>query len=344
MTNDDSFPAAETVNPADSTQRLFTFKSGGWVLLLAGLMTLIAAALVLYPVYTTGGFHRLKGDGHNIDTYGFDLSNLIIPKDHLIAAGVQKDQIQAIPQSLVETITPEQVTLIAKNEYIRFLVPGDEVIGVEIKGEFRAYPIRVLTLHQLINDTLGGTPIAVTYSPLSDSVVVFDRRIDSPTASPAEFGVSGLLVSANSVFFDRRNESERESLWPQLGLKAISGPCAGKAMTLIPYELTTWQDWTGAHPNTRVLQGLRTLKARYGDDPYSTYRASDDLKGIPVSPLWDNHKIRLKARVVLTSSDRIHWDANIPSVNIPSAPYRIYSYVFAWYAQHSQDTDYAALK
>src|SRR5262249_7912811 len=94
--------------PANATppEKLFTFKSGGWVLLLAGVLTVVAALLVLYPVIRAGGFHPPKGDGRNVDTYGFDLSNLIIPKSDLIGSGNPKDQIRAIPEVLVETITP----------------------------------------------------------------------------------------------------------------------------------------------------------------------------------------------------------------------------------------------
>ena len=210
-----------------ASEKLFTFRSGGWVILVAAFFSLFAAALVLYPIYTTGGFVHSVGDGKNIDTYGFDLSNLTLPHSALIASGNPKDGIQSIPVSLVETITPDAVKLIAANEHIRFLVPNDEVIGLIINGEARAYPLRIMVLHELVNDILGGkdgTPIAVTYSPLSDSAVVFDRRIDGDAKKAPEFGNSGLLVDSTSVFFDRRSDNKAESLWPQLALAAVSGP------------------------------------------------------------------------------------------------------------------------
>src|SRR6476620_149244 len=116
-------PSANT-SAAPSPQKLFTFASGGWVLLLAFFFVLVAAALVLYPVFING-FHPPIGDGINIDTYGFDLSPLTIPRDQLTASGNAKDQIDAIPPGLVETITPAEVALIRKNEHLNFLIPSD---------------------------------------------------------------------------------------------------------------------------------------------------------------------------------------------------------------------------
>ena len=339
-------PSADLADShSGGSQNLFTFKSGGWVLLIAGILTLFAAGLVLYPVWSTGGFHPPVGDGQHVDTYGFDLSNLTIPPSHLIAFK-PKDQIRAIPEKLVETITPAEVDLIAKNEHIRFLVPKDRVIGISLNGESRAYPLRVLNLHELVNDTLGGIPIAVTYSPLCDSVVVFDRRIHGASAPAAEFGISGLLVDSNSVFFDRESKANQESLWPQLALKAVSGPSAGKPMQLIPYDLVSWKDWSTAHPDTHVLLGLRTLKQEYGSEPYNTYLADDNLR-FPVNPEWFDAKVPHKTSIVITSAADNRWIATFPSATapatLPASAHRIYSFVFAWYAQHPHDTDYSAL-
>ncbi len=336
--------------------RLLTFSSGGWVLLLAGFFSLVAAALVLYPAYANG-FHRTIGDGRTVDSYGFDLSALTIPRTSLFASGNPKDGIHVIPESLVETDSPAQIDMIAKNERIRFLVPSDPVIGVEIAGVARCYPIRVLNRHELVNDTLGGTPIAITWSPLCGSVVVFDRRIDGLGKPPVEFGHSGLLVSSNTVFFDRRSDSKQESLWPQLALHAISGPKAGQPLTLLPYELQSWQNWRTEHPDTRVLLGLRSLKEDYGAEPYSTYLINDDL-AFPVSPLWTNPHLPRKTPLHVTSTDATTWTATLPpppspappsSPTSPAAasaptthlppPYRLHTYLFAWYAQHPPATD-----
>ena len=345
-------PDADTDTPNAPPEKLFTFASGGWVLLLAFFFVLVAAALVLYPVFING-FHPPIGDGIHADTYGFDLSNLTIPRDQLTASGNAKDQIDAIPPGLVETITPAEVALIRKNEHLNFLIPSDRVIGIVINGEPRAYPLRVLALHEMVNDVLGNTPIAVAFSPLCDSVVVWDRRIDGTDKPAVEFGVSGLLRSSNPVYYDRRSDSKQESLWPQLTLHAVSGPAVGKPLPLLPYTLTTWQDWTTAHPDTKVLLGLRRRKREYTGDPYNVYLHTDDLK-FPVSPLWSNPNIPRKTPITVTSNDYGNtWTAQktanitaatIPATTQPENPYHFHTFLFAWYAQHPTDTDYSAIK
>jgi len=333
----------QSVSPT-APQKLFTFRSGGWVLLLAFFFSLVAAGLVLYPIYATG-FHRAIGDGRNPDTYGFDLSNLTIPREELVASGYAKDQKRVVPESLVETANPEQIDLIAKNEHIKFLVPSDLVVGVALNGQVRAYPVRILNVHELVNDKLGGEAIAVTWSPLCGSAAVFDRAVDGPGTSPVEFGVSGLLYDSNLIYFDRRTQAKDESLWPQLQFKAISGPRAGKAARIVPCEVATWGDWRAAHPDTRVFLGLRTLKAEYGaaQDPVNLYLANDDLK-FPAKPYWNAPGVPRKTRIVVTSTDGTHWTAS-PDWKANSGtppPYRISTFVFAWYAQHPNDTDYSA--
>ncbi|HVT80755.1 MAG TPA: DUF3179 domain-containing (seleno)protein [Phycisphaerae bacterium] len=327
---------------ASKQEKLFTFRSGGWVLLLAGFFTLVAAGLVLYPVLSTGGFHRMLGDGRNIDTYGFDLSNLAIPKEKLVASGNSKDQIRAIPESLVETITPGDVQLMADNEHIRFLVPSDRIIGILLNGTARAYPLRVLNYHEMVNDIVGGTPVGVSFSPLSDSAVVFDRRIDGPSEPAAEFGVSGLMVASTTVYFDRRGTLKDESLWPQLEMKAVSGPAVGKTLTLVPYVLTTWEKWKQDHPDTRVLRGLRTHKSEYGSDPYNLYGENDDVR-FPVQPYWNVASVPRKTRIVAASSDGKQWRVAREGTSV-SEPMQIHAYLFAWYAEHEGDTDYSAVK
>ncbi len=254
---------------------------------MAGFFSLIAALLVLYPAWKNG-LHREIGDGQHLDSYGFDLSNLTLPQSEIVPF-FPKDfnKHPTITPGLVETATPEAIDLMAANEHIHFLVPDDRVIGVELNGESRCYPLRIMLQHEVCNDVLGGTPIAITHTPLCDAAVVFDRRIDGPAAPAVEFGYSGLYRSSNSIFFDRRSDPKQESLWPQLTLHAISGPAAigglggaPKELTLVPYQLVTWQRWRTDHPDTRVLLGLRTFKVEYGGDPYSLYLNNDDINPV----------------------------------------------------------------
>ncbi|HUO09056.1 MAG TPA: DUF3179 domain-containing (seleno)protein [Phycisphaerae bacterium] len=333
-----------------SSKRLLTFSSGGWVLLISAVLTLGAALLVLKPVYDTG-FRRAVGDGQHAETYGFDLSNLTIPREQLVASGKPKDGVRAVTASLVETMTVPEVILANKNQYVPFLLSGDPVIGVAFGGEggeTRAYPVRLLNVHEVVNDTVGGKSFAVTWSPLTGSAVVFERP-DAKT----EFGVSGLLYDSNTILFDRHAEAKEESLWPQLSFRAIAGPAVGKTLTVLPFEMTTWKDWSGRHPDTHVFRGLRTLEKNYNDaqDPYSLYLANDEVQ-FPVTPGLPREwgKFKKKTPMVVSTSDGVHWSASLAETTTAPATaaaksneLRIHAFLFGWYAQHPSDTDYSAL-
>ncbi len=125
-------------------------------------------------------------------------------------------------------------------------LPGEvPVIGVEREGRARAYPLRVLNHHEIVNDDFGG-PIAVTYCVLCGSAVVFERVV---AGEPTRFGVSGKLWRSDLVMYDRQSES----LWSQLMATAIRGPRTGDQLTLLPSTLTTWAEWQATYPGTQVL-------------------------------------------------------------------------------------------
>ncbi len=335
---------------AEKNQKLLTFSSGGWVLLIAAALTIAAALLVLKPVYDTG-FQRAVGNGHDPDTYGFDLSTLAIPRQDLVASGKPKDGVRAVPPSLVETLSIPEVILKNKNEYVPFLLSGDPVIGVAINNDSRAYPIRLLNVHEVVNDNLAGQPIAITWSPLTGSAAVFQRP-DPNT----ELGVSGLLYNSNTLLFDRHPDPKQESLFSQLSFKPIAGPAVAKSksLELLPFQLTTWHDWSTARPDTHVFRGLRTLEKQYNDaqDPYNLYLATDDVQ-FPVSPSLPPtlQKYPRKTPILLTTNDNgTHWLATLPkttTTETTTAPaptaLHAYAYLFAWYAQHPTDTDYSPL-
>lgn len=157
-----------------------------------------------------------------------------------------------------------------------YLNPGDQVIGVEINGEARAYPLRILIWHENANDKLGGRPIAVTYCPLCNSAFVFDRNIGGQIR---EFGISGRLYRSNVLMYDRQRKSKDESLWSQLQMRAVVGPAAeqGLEMKLLPSEMTTWEDWRARHPQTTVLTDRTGHRRDYSRNPYASYFKSDRI-------------------------------------------------------------------
>ena len=189
----------------------------------------------------------------------------LIDTNEILAGGPPKDGIAAL--------TNPRTVGAADAGYMR---ANDRVIGVEIGGEARAYPLRILVWHENANDTLGGKPIAVSYCPLCDSAIVFDREIDGHVR---EFGISGKLYRSNVLFFDRQTNAEDESLWSQLQMKAVVGPAAkaGLKLQLLDAELTTWADWLERHPTTTVLSKNTGHGRNYDVPAYADYFATDGI-------------------------------------------------------------------
>lgn len=191
----------------------------------------------------------------------FRLDKLKIPAEEILSGGVAKDGIPAISKPAM---------LAAKDA--RFLRPNDRVIGVVLSDEARAYPLKVLTQHEIVNDRVADVPIAVTYCPLCDSTALFDRRIGEETF---EFGVSGLLYNSNVLMYDRTNR--RGGLWSQMLAEGISGTTSGSSLKPLPVEVTTWGDWRRRHPQTLVLAPKPGSERRYERNPYRDYFATPEL-------------------------------------------------------------------
>lgn len=165
------------------------------------------------------------------------------------------------------------------NIYRPRLAPEDRVVGVVFGGEARAYPLNVLSWHEVVNDQLDG-PLLVTYCPICRSGMVADRLV---RGRETRFGVSGLLHDENLVLYDELTES----LWSQIEARAIDGPMAGTPLSLRPSTLTTWRAWTAAHPDTDVLLPpplsdtvLGRIKVNYDFDLYEQWAALDDEFGV----------------------------------------------------------------
>ncbi|WP_404309469.1 DUF3179 domain-containing protein [Neorhodopirellula lusitana] len=217
---------------------------------------------------------QLRGQGG----IGFDLRQATIPVQEIRSGGPPKDGIPSLSN-------PTMISA-AEATYLR---AGDRVIGVESGGESRAYPLAILNYHEIINDRIGELPIAVTYCPLCDSAVVFDRR--TPLGE-REFGVSGLLYNSNVLMYDRSN---MESLWSQVKGEGVSGPGAGVKLTVLPMELTTWAAWRARNPNTTVLSSETGHRRNYQGSPYTRYFKQPQLM-FPVKPI--NNALPLKESVL----------------------------------------------
>jgi hypothetical protein len=155
---------------------------------------------------------------------------------------------------------------------VHWVDEAEQVLVVDIEGEARAYPLQVLTHHEIVNDTVGGVPVAVTYCPLCGSGIAFDRRVDDRVLS---FGTSGRLYLSDLVMYDRQTES----LWPQIEGRAVAGVLTGAELTVLPAALVSWEQWRASHPDGWVLSRQTGYGFRYGSNPYFQY---DDKASMPL--------------------------------------------------------------
>ena len=145
------------------------------------------------------------------------------------------------------------------------LQPQEPGAVVEVDGDARFYPLRIMTAHEIVNDVIAGIPVAVTYCPLCNTAAVFDRRVEGTVL---RFGVSGLLRNSDLVMWD----SSTHSLWQQITGEGIVGRFAGTQLEFLPSALVRWEDFRSQHPEGRVLaldQGLPGYN--YGRNPYEGY-------------------------------------------------------------------------
>ena len=147
----------------------------------------------------------------------------------------------------------------------RSLAPREPVISVELDGEAKAYPVRILMWHEIVNDEIAGHPVTVTYCPLCNTGVAFHRPvIDGQLLG---FGTSGRLYHSNLVMYDRQTGT----FWSQATLEAIVGPLAGRRLEFIPAQLVSWGEWRARHPTGRVLSQDTGFERAYGQNPYQGY-------------------------------------------------------------------------
>ncbi len=147
------------------------------------------------------------------------------------------------------------------------LSPTEPVIGLTVKGEARAYPLRILTWNEIVNDRIGGRPVTVTYCPLCNSAIVFDRELDGQVL---EFGTTGKLRNSDLVMYDRTTES----WWQQFLGEAIIGELTGKRLKMLPSRLESWERFAAANPEGLVLVPNDKNLRSYGQNPYDGYDSS----------------------------------------------------------------------
>jgi hypothetical protein len=160
----------------------------------------------------------------------------------------------------------------------------EPVIGVVVAGEARAYPLQLLIWHEIVNDTLGGIPIAVTFCPLCNASVVYDRRIQGKTLT---FGVTGKLRYSDLVMYDR----ETESWWQQFTGEGIVGELSGEVLKALPARIESFAQFRARAPDGTVVVPKYSGSRQYGSNPYVGYDTSrkpflyDGPRTVGIAPL-----------------------------------------------------------
>jgi hypothetical protein len=240
-------------------------------------MAVVIGAFLLWA--TSGVFmaERPVGRGSDPSTYGFALEPLLADRAYLVGSGNPRDFLVSLDRP--DTIRGSEVLRWNAEHRRKLVVPTDRVAGIVVNGEARAYPLSILNAHEVVNDVVGGVPVAITFSPLTDSLVAFDRRIDGTERT---FHVSGLLLNSNLVMYDRpagaaggtADGAGAPSLWSQLGMRAIAGPAATRGTRLEPLpdvNIASWQMWLAAWPDTTVALGTPAMASRYKELSYARY-------------------------------------------------------------------------
>jgi hypothetical protein len=185
-----------------------------------------------------------------------DFSRHNVDLDDILSGGPPKDGIPALDAP--DFLPASQETAIGDRE---------PVMTLELGGDIRAYPIRYLMWHEIANDTVGGIPVAVTFCPLCNTAMVFDRRIGGRTLS---FGVSGKLRASDMIMYDRQTES----WWQQALGEGIVGEMTGMQLTQLTAVMESWAQFRARHPDGLVM-AQPNWRRQYGANPYAGYDSLD---------------------------------------------------------------------
>jgi hypothetical protein len=209
----------------------------------------LVAALMSGPLAADPAFWAQEWPRTDFTRHSVDLTEIL-------SGGPPKDGIPAVDEPTFRPAREE--TAIGDRE---------PVLTVELGGEVRAYPIRYLMWHEIANDTIGGVPVAVTFCPLCNTAMVFDRRVQGRTL---DFGVSGKLRASDMVMYDRQTES----WWQQALGEGIVGELTGARLTQLPAMMESWAQFRARHPDGLVM-AQPGWPRQYGANPYAGYDSLD---------------------------------------------------------------------
>jgi len=284
---------------------------------------------------------------------GFDLSDPLVPREEIFHGGPPRDGIASIDHPKFINVSKAQ-----------FLKNDDRILGLVLDGVERAYPVKILNYHEIVNDKINGQAVVISYCPLCGSGMAFKSKQSN---GDTRFGVSGLLYNSDMLLYDRATES----LWSQISGTAISGKLKGSKLENIILTNTTWSHWLQQHPNSKVLSTATGYFRNYNHHPYGDY----DVNRVIYFPVRNtNARFHPKQRVVgltignqakawplseLDKQGKVHftdqfagkilkidYDSKNQSVVISNDKDQVLAttnlFWFAWYAFHTDTEVYTA--
>lgn len=214
-----------------------------------------------------------------------DFTKRTVDLTEIVSGGPPPDGIPAIRD-------PQFIDFAAANEWLEDLEP---VISLEIDGDARAYPLQILTWHEIVDDTVGGRPVIVTFCPLCNTALTFDRTVDGAVLS---FTTSGLLRRSDLIMID----FETGSLWQQITGEAIVGENAGTRLEFISSPIVSYAAFKETFPDGRVLSRDTGFVRRYGVNPYAGYDTIGSSTIFRVNE-FDDGRLDAKERVLTVEID-----------------------------------------
>ncbi|MGH2747615.1 MAG: DUF3179 domain-containing protein [Actinomycetota bacterium] len=225
-----------------------------------GLVATIAiAAIALVAVVIA--FQRYGGEDDPLTTATTSGTEPLVDPDDIISGGPPPDGIPPIDEPKFLSIAE-----------VDFLEPQEPVVSLVIEDDARAYPLQIMTWHEIANDTVGGVPVTVTFCPLCNTAYAFEQpEIEGEITT---FGTSGKLYNSNLVMYDRATES----LWPQALGQAVIGPLTGTTLERVPSQIVSWEEFRTSFPDGKVLSRDTGHVRSYGRNPYPGY---DEVGSMP---------------------------------------------------------------
>ncbi len=190
-----------------------------------------------------------------------DFSKHSVPYSEILSGGPPKDGIPAIDEPKFQSV----------NEADEWLKDREPVVFVQVGDDARAYPIQILIWHEIVNDTVGGEPLLVTFCPLCNTAIAFKRTFNGQVF---DFGTTGRLRYSNLIMYDRQTET----WWQQATGDAIAGEHTGAQLEFYPAAMISWADFKAQHPEGKVLSRDTGHPRNYGRNPYYGY---DDINQTP---------------------------------------------------------------